>query len=682
MKNLKHFLLAGCLVCPFVMGSCTSGAKEEEEAEKAPAIDLTAMDTSVDPTQDFYRYANGGWMKANPLKPEYGRYGTFDMLRDTAQSVVKRIIIDMTQEELPEGSDKYKAALLYKMVMDSTSLNAQGATPILPEVEELSKVSTKDELIDFIASQGNSGSSYLFGNYVYADSKNSDINILNLYQSGLIMGNRDYYLEEDADSKFHQGYKKYFTDLFGFIGVEQDKAAKMASDLLDVETSLAKIQYSNLELRDTHRNYNKRDRDTFFSSFTFPWKRYFDQRKGLENFEEINVEQWDYFKKFDQWFAKTPLEDIKLLILGKMLDGSTGLLSDNFREASFDFHGRIIGGKEEMQPRWKNAVGMVNGSMGHVVAQEYTKRYFPAEAKERMLVLVNNLKDALGERISELDWMSDETKEKAHEKLATFKVKVGYPDKWDTYEGIETDESSLYAYVQNINKYKIADNVKDLGKEVDKEEWLMNPHTVNAYYNPTTNEICFPAAILQPPFFNLYADDPVNYGGIGVVIGHEMTHGFDDQGRNYDKDGNLVNWWTEEDAKLFEASAKKLAEQYDKIIVVDDIHADGELTLGENIADQGGLLVSYMAMRNAIGDSQEEIDGFTPDQRFFIAYARLWGQNIRNEEIKRLTKMDVHSLGEWRVNQALKNIPAFYDAFDVEEGDAMYLAPEDRVLVW
>lgn len=667
----------------FALAACDSAKKEEDADKIQPAICLESMDQSVSPKTDFYRYVNGGWMQNNPLKPEYGRYGTFDMLRDSALSITKRIITDMQNAHPEVGSDMYKAATLYKMVMDSVTLNKDGAKPVLPRLQEVDEITSKEALVDYLAMRGNRGSSMLFSSYVYSDDENSDMNILHLVQGGLIMGNRDFYLEKDKYENFRQAYIDYLTTVFSKVMPESSEHEALAKEVLKTETALAEIQYSKLQLRDSELNYNKKDRETFFKAFKFPWEKYFNARKGLDNFKEINVAQYGYFESFDKWFTETPLESIKQLLKAKILDGAASFLSDDFREASFEFHGRTIGGREQMMPRWKTAVNLVNGSFGHVVAKIYTKDYFPPEAKEKMITLIDNLKSSLSERINALEWMSSETKERAQAKLSTFKVKVGYPDKWDSYEKIDVDSSSLLAYLQNITEYEIADNVKDLGKPVDKEEWHMNPHEVNAYYLPTSNEICFPAGILQPPFFNLHADDPVNYGAIGVVIGHEMTHGFDDQGRNYDEHGNMLNWWQKEDESRFKEAASKLADQYDQLTVTDDMHADGKLTLGENIADQGGLLIAHMAMQKAIGeDAEKKIDGFTPDQRFFIAYARLWGQNIRKEEIIRLTKIDVHSLGEFRVNQALKNIPAFYKAFDIKDGDAMYLSPEERVLVW
>lgn len=413
------------------------------------------------------------------------------------------------------------------------------------------------------------------------------------------------------------------------------------------------------------------------------WDIYFEAM-GLSGIQELDAKQVNYFKALDKIMSTTTVDEQKCYLAFNLLDAAANYLSDDFVDASFDFYGKVMSGKEEQQPRWKRSLNTVNGVLGEAVGEMYVAKYFPPASKERMITLVNNLKTALGERINALEWMGDSTKLKALEKLNAFTVKIGYPDKWRDYSGLEIKNDSYWANVRRSNLFEMEYQLADAGKPVDKTRWLMTPQTVNAYYNPSTNEICFPAAILQPPFFNPEADDAVNYGAIGVVIGHEMTHGFDDQGRNYDKEGNLQNWWTEDDAKRFTERADILVKQYDDIIVADSVHANGRYTLGENIADQGGLLIAYQAYKNSLAgkEAPAPIDGFTDDQRFYLGYATLWGQNIRKEEILRLTKIDPHSLGEWRVNAALRNIETFYKAFDIKEGDPMFMAPEDRVNIW
>lgn len=659
--------------------SCNGSKESKDSAEPVPAIDTEAMDLSVSPKDNFFLYANGGWMASHPLSPEYSRFGTFDELSLRSEEAAREIVEGLG--DAVEGTDEAKAYLLYTLSTDSAKLEADGASPILADLAEIDALASKEELVDYIAKVDNEGNSSLFSTYVAADEKNSDMNILNLYQIGLVMGVPDYYMDDPAFEPNQEAYRKYFTRVFDLVGMED--AAGQADRLFTLEKSLSGIVYTMVELRDSERNYNKMSMEDFYAQHTFPWKRYMSGREGYEGATEINVAQKDFFDRFDKWFASASLDDLKLLLKGQMIDGAAGLLSNDFREASFSLHGKSIAGKEKMQPLWKMGVNRIDGTMGDVVGQKYVAKYFPPEAKERMTQLVNNLIAALGTRIDGLTWMTDETKVKAQEKLSAFTVKIGYPDKWETFEKLETTDESLYAYSKKIGTFLTRRNTADLGKPVDRSRWFMNAHQVNAYYNPTTNEICFPAGILQPPFFNLNADEAVNYGGIGVVIGHEMTHGFDDQGSNYDAKGNMVNWWTEEDRKTFDEATQKLAAQFDQIEVAPGLMANGQMTLGENIADQGGLLVAYEAMNKATeGKDYPEIDGLTRDQRFFIGYARVWGQNIRPEEIVRRTKTDVHSLGKYRVNQSLRNIDAFYDAFGIQEGDSMYLAPEERVVIW
>lgn len=661
---------------------CDGSKKTSNDAtseQAVPAIDTLAMDRSVSPREDFFLYANGGWMKANPLTPEYSRFGSFDELSLKSEVAAHEIIEGLKDAEA--GTDEAKAYLLYALSTDSAKLEADGATPILADLAEIDAIADKDALVDYLAKEDNHGGTPFFGTYVAADEKSSDVNILNLYQGGLVMGVPDYYSDADAFKGNQDAYRTYFTTVFGLVNMPD--AAAQAERLFALEKDFSKILYTMVELRDSQRNYNKMSLQDFYTRHSFPWERYMSGREGYENVTELNVAQKDYFDRFDKWFAATSLDDLKLMLKGQLIDSAAGLLSSDFREASFALHGKSIAGKEEMKPLWKMGVNRVDNALGDVIGQKYVAKYFPPEAKERMTDLVNNLTKALSHRINGLTWMTDATKEKAQEKLSHFTVKIGYPDKWQTYEKLETNDQSLYAYSKNIGTFLTRRNTADLKKPVDRDRWLMNAHQVNAYYNPTTNEICFPAGILQPPFFNLNADDAVNYGAIGVVIGHEMTHGFDDQGCNYDAQGNMENWWTEEDRKTFNAATKKLAEQFSQIEVAPGLMANGDMTLGENIADQGGLLVSYEAMVNATqGKEYPEIDGLTRDQRFFIGYARVWGQNIRPEEIVRRTKTDVHSLGKYRVNQALKNIDPFYAAFGVQEGDPMYIAPEDRVVIW
>ena len=461
--------------------------------------------------------------------------------------------------------------------------------------------------------------------------------------------------------------------MFQLAGYDEATAQKAVKAVMNIETRLAKAARSQVELRDPHANYNKMDRATLKKNFpTFDWDTYFTV-SGLKDLEEVNVGQPAAMKEVADVINTVSLDDQKLYLQWGLIDAAASYLSDDFEAQNFDFYSRTMSGKKEMQPRWKRSVSTVDGVLGEVVGQMYVEKYFPAAAKERMVTLVKNLQTSLGERIKGLEWMSEPTKEKALEKLATFHVKIGYPDKWKDYSALEIKDDSYWANIERANEWDYNEMIAKAGKPVDKDEWLMTPQTVNAYYNPTTNEICFPAAILQPPFFDMNADDAMNYGAIGVVIGHEMTHGFDDQGRQYDKDGNLKDWWTEEDAKKFEERAQVMVNFFNSIEVAPGVHANGSLTLGENIADHGGLQVSFQAFKNATEAAPLEIvDGFTPEQRFFLAYANVWAGNIRPEEILRLTKLDPHSLGKWRVDGALPHIQNWYEAFKITEQDSMF----------
>ena len=466
-------------------------------------------------------------------------------------------------------------------------------------------------------------------------------------------------------------------------GYSADQSKLATEAVMKIETGIANVSFTREDLRDSQKNYNKMSLAAFKSAYdVLDWDTYFGGL-GLKDIPEIDAKQASFYKGLSDLMKKTSVDEQKYYLAFNLLNEAASYLNDDFYAAKFNFYGKTMSGKQEQQPRWKRALETTNSALSEAVGQLYVEKYFPPVAKEKMLTLVGNLQKALGQRINGLQWMSDATKVKAQEKLDAFTVKIGYPDKWRDYSKLEIKEDSYWANVVRSNIFDTEYYLADAGKPVDKARWHMSPQTVNAYYNPTTNEICFPAAILQPPFFNLDADDAVNYGAIGVVIGHEMTHGFDDQGRNYDKDGNLQDWWTAEDSKRFTERADVLVKQYDNILVLDSVHANGRFTLGENIADQGGLLVSYEALKSSFqGKEPAAIDGFTATQRFYLGYAALWGQNIRNEEILRLTKIDPHSLGKWRVNAALRNVDDFYKAFNITENDAMYMKPEERVVIW
>ena len=663
-----------------VFAGCAQNNKEGK-----PAIDLANFDLTTAPSEDFYQYACGGWMEANPLTPEYARYGIFDQLEKENNEKLKALIEELGSTPQKPGSVGEKIRMMYEMGLDSLKRNADGAAPVMEQLAAINAVSNHKELSAMAGRIHVESASPFFGFYIGADEKNSTMNLLQFYQGGISMSDRDYYLLEDESTvKIRNAYRQYIDRLFVLAGYTAEEAAKAADAVLALETEIAKISVDRATLRDVHKNYNKMTIKEFTSKYDFlDWNEFF-RETGISKSTELNAGQIPFFEGLTKLLKKTSLEDQKLYLSFKLLNAASSYLSDDFVNANFDFYGRALQGKEELQPRWKSSLAIVNRSLAEAFGQMYVEKYFPASSKEKMIEMVANLQTALGERIEALEWMSEQTKSKAQEKLGTFIVKVGYPDNWKDYTALEIKNDSYWANICRTNVFAHNDMMEDEGQPVDRTEWGMSPQTVNAYYNPTTNEICFPAAILQPPFFNPDADDAVNYGGIGVVIGHEMTHGFDDQGRNYDKDGNLSAWWNEEDEEKFNERAQVLVEQYDKIVVLDSLHADGRYTLGENIADQGGLLVSYQAYMNTLKgkDEPDDIEGFTYSQRFYIGYANLWAQNLRPQEIMRRTKTDVHSLGKWRVNAALRNIEDFYTAFDIKEGDAMYLAPEERINIW
>ena len=677
-RKMFPFLAAGIVA----LASCNTPQKE---VVKIAAINPANMDTTVAAGTDFYEYACGGWIKNNPLKPEYARFGTFDQLLENNQEQLRVLIEELSATPHEAGSVAGKIGALYAMGLDSTKLNADGVAPVKEELAAINALATKSDVSKMVATLHKEGMAPFFALFVGADEKNSAMNIVQLYQAGIGMGDRDYYLLEDEGSaKMRDAYRAYINKLFTLAGSSPEQADAAVDAVMKIEKAIAEISYGREDLRDSQKNYNKLAYEDFKQiESPLDWDVYFESM-GLAGLKELDAKQINFYKDMSEALRNTTVDEQKYYLAFNLLSAAAPYLSDDFVDADFEFYGKVMSGKQEQHPRWKRSLNTVNGALGEAVGEMYVEKYFPASSKEKMLTLVGNLQTALSERINGLEWMSDTTKAKAQEKLAAFTVKIGYPDKWRDYSGLEIKDDSYWANVRRSNIFDMAYQLADVDKPVDKSRWHMNPQTVNAYYNPTTNEICFPAAILQPPFFNPDADDAVNYGAIGVVIGHEMTHGFDDQGRNYDKDGNLIDWWTAEDAVRFTERADKLVDQYDQIIVIDTLHANGRFTLGENIADHGGLLVAHQAYLNSLKgkETPAPIDGFTNEQRFFLGYATLWGQNIRPEEIRRRTKIDPHSLGKWRVNAALRNIAPFYAAFDIKEGDPMFMAPVDRVVIW
>ena len=652
-----------------------------QPAEKIPAIDLSDMDQTVSPGEDFYKYANGGWQMKNPLKPEYARFGSFDKLAEDNRDRLNELFNSLSDLKAEKGSVEQKIADLYLQGLDSIRLNQEGNTPIIKYIRDIYAIEDKVALAEKLAQLHMTGGDGFFDIGVDADLMDSRMQILYVGQSGLGIGNRDYYLDEE-NKEIKKGYQDMLVKLFSLTGIKDpDKAAQNA---LDVETRLAEVSWTNVRNRDIAAQYNPMSTNQLCSSYSgFDFRTYF-QAAGIEPQEKIIVTQPSFFEGFSNLFRNTDIAILKDYLAGLFIKNASPFIGDEYYAAYFDFFSRQMTGVSEQQPRWKRATNIPNAYLSEAVGKMYVDKYFPESSKEKVLKIVGDLKDALGQHIDALDWMSEETKTYAREKLAAFTVKIGYPDKWKDYGNLEIDAAK--SYFENVRAsriWAIQDNISKVGKKTDPAEWGMSPQTVNAYYNPTQNEICFPAAILQPPFFNPDADDAVNYGAIGVVIGHEMTHGFDDQGRLFDKNGDMKSWWTEADDKAFSERAAKLASQFDKVEIMPGLMADGKLTLGENIADQGGLRIAYTAFLNSIaGKHPAPVDGLEAEQRFYIGFAHLWAGNITDEEMARRTKSDVHSLSRNRVNATLRNIDTFYDAFSIKEEDAMYLPAEERVIIW
>jgi len=662
----------------------TTACNTKKDAALGAGIVVANLDTTVSPKVDFYQYACGGWMKNNPLTGEYSRFGSFDKLAENNRKQLRGLIEEIAAKPASKGSVEQKIGDVYNLAMDSTKLNADGYKPIQGDLKKIGGAKSVSDILKLMPELFLAGLDPYFTVFVEADPMNSSLELVQTYQSGISLGQRDYYLENDAHTKdIRDKYKVHVAKMFRLVGFTPADAQKNMEAVLTIETRLAKAAYDKVKLRDPHANYNKMtvtDLQKLVPEIN--WNVYLTSL-GLKNIKDISVSQKESLVEVGKIIATEPIAAQIAYLQWKLIDESAAYLSDPIYAQNFDFYGKTLSGKKEQSPRWKRAVGTVDGVLGEAVGQMYVKKYFPADAKERMLKLVSNLQESLGERIKALTWMGDSTKVKAIEKLKSFYVKIGYPDKWRDYTKLDIVKDSYYANVKRAGKFEIDYKFAKAGKKVDKSEWQMTPQTVNAYYNPSTNEICFPAGILQYPFFDMTADDAFNYGAIGVVIGHEMTHGFDDQGRQFDKEGNLKDWWTAEDGKKFDARSKVMADYFDSVVVAPGVKGNGKFTLGENIADHGGLQISYEAFKKATANAPLPVqDGFTPEQRFFLAYANVWAGNVRPEEILKRTKSDPHSLGKWRVDGALPHIQAWYNAFGIKSGDPMYLPVEKRVSIW
>ena len=681
---MKIKIMLHAMTFAAVLASCQTNGESSQKS----GIDLANLDSTYLPGTDFYMFATGGWQKAHPLTDEYSRYGSFDVLQENNNKQLRELIEGVAAQQNEMGSVAQMIADLYNSAMDSVALNEHGldemAAFLACDGYQTSAQITQDWLKQVWPKMLRQGVDGLMGFYIGADEKDSKNNILSIVQGGLTLGQKDYYLDQDPETaKIREAYVAYIRQLVSHVGFGETDAARISNDVMRIETRLAQASKSMTELRDPEANYHKMSYDQLKKDFAgIDWDAYlhiFD----ISGLKDVIVGQPEAIHEVEKILAEETPEALQNVYLWHAIDMAAGYEDDESRNLSFAFWGTALSGKPQDRPRWKRAVSSVEGCLGEALGQLYVAKYFPPAAKERMEKLVANLQQALGERIDAQDWMSDETKKVAHEKLDAFYVKVGYPDKWTDYSTLQIGNSYLLN-ILSCKEWAIQEMIaKHLNKPVDKDEWYMTPQTVNAYYNPTTNEICFPAGILQPPFFDMEADDAFNYGAIGVVIGHEMTHGFDDQGSKYDKNGNLSQWWTEEDTKRFNARIQVMREYHDSIEVLPGLHSNGSLTLGENMADHGGLMVSYQAFVNATAQAPlSDKDGFTPAQRFFLAYANVWGQNIRDEEIRKRVKSDPHSLGKWRVNGQMPHMDAWYEAFGITEQDPMFVPKEKRVTIW
>ncbi len=671
-----------------IVAFCSFAMAGMAQSELGTGLNGADLDKSVRPADDFYQYACGGWMQAHPLPAAYSRYGSFDKLGEDNVKRINGILNELKIKEYAVGTTERKLSDLYKLATDENRRNADGVAPLMPMLNRIQAAKDVKSLVALQMEMSTYTSNEFYGIYIGADRKNSKHNILNVMQSGLILRQKEYYLDNDsATVDIREAYKKHIVNMFKFFGFSENASQKKMQNILRLETELAKVSKSNAELRDPEANYHKMTLKEFNARYPHLYMEQIANASGLESkyMQEIVVGQPEFLDGADKLMATLNAEELRDYMQWRQILSAVSYLSDDAVAANFEFFGKKMSGRKEDHPLWKRATAQVEGQMGEALGKIYTEKYFPESSKLRMKQLVKNLQVSLGERIEAQTWMSDETKKNALDKLNSFYVKIGYPDKWTDMSQLVIDaKKSYYDNIVECKKFwNTYDIQKKAGKPVDKDEWHMNPQTVNAYYNPTTNEICFPAGILQPPFFDANADDAFNYGAIGVVIGHEMTHGFDDSGRHYDKDGNMNDWWTKADGDNFTKRADDYAAYFSNIKVLPDLNANGKFTLGENLADHGGLMVSFNALKHAM-QSQPcgEKDGFTPEQRFFLAYSGVWAGNITEAEIRNRTKSDPHSLGRWRVNGALPHIDAWYEAFDVKEGDKMFVPKAERLELW
>ena len=675
-----------CTAIAISFGACATKEKKIDMTNITETKLTANLDTTYIPGADFFQYATGGWQNANPITDEYARYGQFDALREKNREQLKDLVLEQAAKKGENGSNSQKVGDLYNLVMDSTRRNNEGVAPVKPYMDAIAAIESKEEIIPLIAKNYRVGLGNFFGTGISTDIMESNSHLLGIYQGGLSLSEKEYYSENDeASVNIRTKFRQYVVNMFKLHGFNEQEATAKMEAVMKIETRLAAKHLSRVERRDPMNSYHKMTYSELKNTIPgIDWDTYYSIL-GINGIEELNLAHPNAIKEVAAIINDTQLNDIKAYLEWRIIRSTANELSDAIEEETFAFYGTVLSGKKVQQPRWKRAVSTVDGALGDIIGELYVAKYFPPAAKERMTQLVKNLQIALGERIDAQEWMSDVTKKAAHEKLSTFTVKIGYPDKWDDYSALTINPALSYAEnCRNMSEFGWKKHIDEKwGKPVDRDEWHMTPQTVNAYYNPTTNEICFPAGILQYPFFDMEEDDAFNYGAIGVVIGHEMTHGFDDQGRQFDKDGNFANWWTDEDAQKFNERTQVIVDFFDKIEVLPGLNANGKLTLGENIADHGGIMISLQAFRNATKDKPlPEIDGLTAEQRFFLSYSGVWAGHIRDEEIRNLTKSDVHSLSRWRVNGTLPHIDAWYEAFGITEESPMFVSQEKRLNIW
>lgn len=681
MKRRRKWLGVGMFLIAGALGAVVAFGADQPMRS---GIDRANFDTSVKPGDDFYEYVNGTWIKDNPIPPEYGRWGAFPKLRDENLQRLKEIVEGLSAQSAALDPDEQKIRDFYATAMDEQKLKEQGAQPLKEELERIGKIENGDDVIAEVGRLHATGASALFAMGVGQDERQSDTYAVHLHQGGLGLPEREYYLSKSKDSqKIRDEYRKHVAKMLELLGNAPDAAAAGADTVMKIETQLAEASRTPVQLRDREANYNKKSvGDLIALTPNIDWEIY-AREVECPHVSYVIVGQPEFLERVNEMVHSVPAADWRTYLRWHLIHDTASYLSDPFEEENFRFYSGVLRGVKEQQPRWKRTIGAIDRMMGEALGRLYVKKHFPPAAKERMDELVKNILAAYRERIESRDWMSDQTKKQALAKLEKFTPKIGYPSKWRDYSDLEVKTDS---YVQNALRAEAFEHryrLSKLGQPVDRTEWHMTPPTVNAYYNSSMNEIVFPAGILQPPFFDPTADDAVNYGAIGAVIGHEITHGFDDQGSRSDGDGNLKNWWTAEDRAKFTAKTDKLVKQYDDCVAVDDLHVNGKLTLGENLADLGGLTISYAAYQKSLnGKAAPVIDGFTGPQRFFIGFAQVWRGSTRDAEQRLALRTDPHSPPRFRTLVPLSNIQAFYDAFDVKPGDKMYRAPDERVEVW